>query len=184
MNFTSDKNLTTLVQEKGIHNLDTLLSYVRQIPYGRSSSRTDYSTVITEGRGTCSSKHALVKAISEENNLDQVNLILCLYKMNPINTPGIGNAIDAQGLEYVPEAHCYLKIGDHRIDITNPSSDLARIENDILEETEISADQVGKFKVDYHRQYIQKWIVEQEIPLDFEQVWMVRETCIQNLSAG
>ncbi|MEM1219257.1 MAG: hypothetical protein AAGH79_10105 [Bacteroidota bacterium] len=184
MNLSANKPLTILIQEKGITDLDTLLSYVREIPYGRSSSRTDFSTVITEHRGTCSSKHALVKAISEENQLQKVKLILCMYKMNPKNTPGIGNEIINHGLEYVPEAHCYLRIDDQRIDITNPSSNLSRIENDILEETEISADQVGAFKVDYHKRYIKRWIKEQAVPMDFDQVWKVREACIQNLSVG
>ena len=110
MELNSEKELTTLVREKGIETINELLKYVKKIPYGRNSSRINFSQVITEERGTCSSKHAFVKAIAQENDLENIKLILCLYKMTEKNTPGIGNELTKNGIEYIPEAHCYIKV--------------------------------------------------------------------------
>jgi len=174
--------LTTLAHSKGIETWDTLLSYISALPYGRNSSRTDFSTVLREGKGTCSSKHALVKAIAIENTLDTVKLILCLYRMTPENTPGIGSSIEQTGLDYIPEAHCYLSIQGQSIDLTTPHSSLSRIESAIIQELEILPDQVGSFKVDYHKDYIRQWILDEGLALSFEEVWEVREACIEALS--
>ena len=49
--------------------------------------------------------------------------------MNNLNTPKIGETILESGLEYIPEAHCYLKLNNQRIDITNYNSDWVFIPN-------------------------------------------------------
>lgn len=88
-NLNSNKTLTYLAKSKGLHTWNELLYHVRQLPYGRNKSRTDFSLVISEAKGTCSSKHAFLKSIADENEFP-VKLILCLYKMSEKNTPGIG----------------------------------------------------------------------------------------------
>jgi hypothetical protein len=102
--------------------------------------------------------------------------------MNESNTPGIGTSITNSSLDYIPEAHCYLNINGQRIDLTNPNSDINRINNDILSETDINPDQVAQYKVKYHKDYIQSWIVDHNIKLSFDEVWAIREACIAALS--
>lgn len=182
--LTSDKQLTNIVKEKSIVHWEDLLAFVRAIPYGRSSSRTDFSLVITENCGTCSSKHAFLRAVADENDIKDVQLILCMYKMNAQNTPGIGTEMAASGLDFIPEAHCYLKIGVNKYDLTNPTSDLTRIEKDILKEIEIEPIQVGTFKVDYHKKFLKEWIKNDNLDFSFEEVWQIREQCINNLSGN
>lgn len=162
--------------------MNELFSYVRRIPYGRNSSRATFSQVITENRGTCSSKHAFVKAVAAENGIGEVRLILCLYKMTEINTPGIGDVLSKNGIDHIPEAHCYLRFDNSTIDLTTETSNLAAIESDILEETEILPTQVTSYKVDYHQSYIRKWISGNNMKYTFEEIWQIREACIHNLS--
>lgn len=157
------------------------LSLVQNLPYNRNANRHDLSLVIKEMKGTCSSKHAALKKIAEENNIQNVKLILCLYKMNGANTPGIGKVLEEYSIEYIPEAHCYLKIDGIKHDLTNPNSDIARIENDVLEEKEITADQVAEFKVDFHKSFLRKWIEQSAIKYTFIEVWEIREKCIEAL---
>lgn len=177
----SSRELSKLVKKKDINTWNELLSYVRQLPYGRNKIRTNFSLVITEEKGTCSSKHAFLKAVAQENDLD-VKLILCLYKMTENNTPGIGTELTENGIKYIPEAHCYLIVDKERMDLTNEESDLTRIKSDIIEETEISPEQVGEFKVKYHKDYLRNWANDIDLNLSFEEVWSIREKCIANLS--
>lgn len=183
MKLEAKQPLSRLIQERGIHTLDELFSYIRKIPYGRTSDRADLSKVITENKGTCSSKHALVKAIAVENQLDKIELILCLYKMTEENTPGIGQELSQNGLAFLPEAHCYLQVNDQKVDLTNEHSDLSRIKQDILEERAIHPAQVGAYKVDYHKDYLKNWLRKNQLQLSFETIWRIREACIENLAA-
>lgn len=177
----ANKRLTRLIKEKGVSTLYELLDYIRLLPYGRTKNRKDLSLVIREEKGTCSSKHACVKAIAEENNMDEIKLILCIYKMSEKNTPGIGNALSKNGLSFIPEAHCFLIVNQERIDLTNENSDLSNIQNDIIEEIEIVPSQVGEYKVDYHKKYIREWMDKKQGGFSFDELWHIREQCISNL---
>jgi hypothetical protein len=180
-NFSSTDNLTTLVTEKGIKNWSELIDFTQKLPYGRNENREDFSLVIKENKGTCSSKHSFLKKVADLNNFGNVKLILGMYRMDNLNTPKIGDTILKSGLEYIPEAHCYLKLNNQRIDITNSNSDIENLICDIIEEIEIEPEQVNIFKVDYHKKYVQNWINENEIKLNFEEIWEIREQCIKKL---
>ncbi|WP_445452008.1 VOC family protein [Flavobacterium sp. 25HG05S-40] len=181
LNFTSKDDLTILLKDKDIHNWSDLIEFTRNLPYGRNSNRYDFSLVIKENKGTCSSKHAFLKKVADLNDFKHVKLIVGLYRMTHTNTPKIGKTIINEGLEYIPEAHCYLKLGHQRIDITSTHSDINTLSDAILLEIEIEPEQVADFKVDFHKNYLRNWIRENQIPMSFETVWEIREQCIKEL---
>ncbi len=181
LNFTSSDSLTALIKDKAIINWSELIDFTRNLPYGRNSNREDFSLVIKENKGTCSSKHSFLKKVADLNKFDNVKLILGMYRMNNLNTPKIGNTILESGLEYIPEAHCYLKLNNQRIDITNSNSDIGNLIGNIIEEIEIEPEQVNIFKVDYHKKYLQNWLSESKINMDFDKIWETREQCIKKL---
>ena len=184
MNFqiTIPGKYSDLFLSKGIYDFDMALQYMRQLRYSRISDSLDLSLVLKEERGTCSTKHALLAAMAQEQNQTDIHLILAIYKMNRTNTPGIGSTLDDHGLEYLPEAHCYLKVGHSAIDITFPESNFEHISNAIVMEEIIESDQFAKAKIRFHKAYLTKWIEDQKADLTLEEVWEIREQCIQNLS--
>lgn len=179
--LTSNKKLTTLITSFNIFSWDELLKFIQQLPYGRNANRYDVSLVITEQKGSCSSKHAFLKAVADENDIPNIQLILGIYTMNSDNT-NIGTTISDAGLSYIPEAHCYLKIDGVHTDITSEGSSFNNIKDVILEEIEIEPHQVADFKIEYHKEFIKKWISEGNINLTFNEVWAIRERCISYLS--
>jgi hypothetical protein len=181
MLFSKDEN-TRLLREKGIHTWADVLVYVRHLPYGRNADRCRPELVILEGKGTCSSKHALLKQIADANGILGVKLLLGIYRMTAINTPGIGAHLANNGLEYLPEAHCYLSINGERMDCTTARSNIDKIAGDILQELEIQPGQVGDFKVKYHKNYLREWQQAHLPHKSFEELWAVRERCIEALS--
>lgn len=180
--FTSNKQLTQLARDLGIKNWQQLTQFIQNLPYGRNSNRNDFSLVISESKGTCSSKHALLKAIALENNWEDIHLILGMYKMSEENTPGIGSVLAETPIPFLPEAHCYLMINSVRKDLTSSQADIANIENDLLREVEILPHQVSEYKIAYHKDYLMDWIEKENIPLSFDDIWELREQCIFNLS--
>lgn len=92
--------MTSLVREKLINNWSELIEFTRSLPYRRNQNREDFSVVLKEKKGTCSSKHSFLKKVAELNQIGNVKLILGMYKMNHLNTPKIENTILESGLEY------------------------------------------------------------------------------------
>jgi len=180
----ANDELTKKLRAISIKDWSQLIEYIQQLPYGRTANRTDLSLVISEQKGTCSSKHALLKKVADLNDIKGIKLVIGLYKMSEANTPGIGTHLSDNGLSYIPEAHCYLKVNGVQTDYTSTDAAFQKIQNDILEELEIKPSQISQFKVEYHQQYIKSWLKVNEGTKSFEELWKIRERCIQNLSAN
>lgn len=174
-------NYSDLALSHGIIDWNQLLEHVKHLPYGRNANRSDYGLVLTEGKGSCSTKHALLKAIADENGIEAA-LVMGMYKMNRSNTRAIGDTLENAGLSYIPEAHCYLLLSGSRFDFTSAHSDIERIGPDIIEEIAIEPAQTDSFKVTYHQDFIRRWIGSEKIGLGFDAVWGLREACIRALS--
>ena len=179
--LTSKDELTTLIRGEGIETWEEALKYVRFLPYGRNSNRTDFKLVITEQKGSCSSKHAMLKKIADQNRIPKIKLILGVYRMHEKNTPKIGSILAENSINFIPEAHCYLKIDGKRVDITTPESSVDNLKKDIIQEIEIQPEQVSKFKVVYQKEFIKNWVRHTNSSFEFKQIWRIREKCIENL---
>ncbi|MFD2561903.1 hypothetical protein [Aquimarina rubra] len=184
LDFTinSPDSLSKLIKEKEIVSWQELVTYVKNIPYGRNSNRTDSRLVLTENKGTCSSKHALLKRIADIHGAKNIELFTGIYKMNSTNTPKIGNILLENGLDYIPEAHCYLRYKGETIDATSDTSDFERIKKDIIIERKIQPDQVANFKEQFHQNFIKTWIISERLNFSYSELWEIREECIYNLS--
>lgn len=80
-------------------NWQETINLVKHIPYGRNSNRTNFSLVISENKGTCSSKHAFLKDFAIKNKIPNVQLIIGIYKMNELNT-NIGTTLSDNNISY------------------------------------------------------------------------------------
>ena len=156
--------------------------YVQSLPYGRTSRRDDVTLVLTEGRGTCSTKHALLASLAEEIGLDVV-LTLGIYEMTEANTPGVGPVLERHGLTAIPEAHCYLVADGRRIDVTRDAVAVEPIAA-FLHEEPIRIDQIGAYKIDLHRRVLADWM-RRDVTAQgrtLTDLWAIREECIARLS--
>jgi hypothetical protein len=156
--------------------------HLHELPYGRNRDRADFMLVLPERRGTCSTKHALLAAVALEQKLP-VALTIGIYDMSEANTPGVGRVLSAHGLESIPEAHCYLRYADRRVDITragvSPQASIDRFR----EEWTIEPAQIGAHKVELHQRYLRNWLREQNLAFSFVELWGIREKCIQALGS-
>jgi len=180
--LTSQHPLTQVVLSFGIATWNKLVAYITNLPYGRTTNREDLSLVLTEQKGTCSSKHAFLATIAQENQLNDISLLLVLFKMNGKNTPKVGPILTNYNLSYIPEAHTVLQVGDEIIDATSPNASFDTIEDSVLHTEVITPSQIIRYKVQTHQDYIKQWLEEQEGSYSFEQLWNIREECIEALS--
>lgn len=167
----------------GLTDYHSAVEYVWALPYGRNSNRADYSLVLHEGRGTCATKHALLAQVALDHEMHEIQLCIGIYEMNEQNTPGVGKILDQYGLPYLPEAHCYLKVGEERYDFTRIETEGEKIQCFLLERT-IEPSGIEQLKMVVHQDFLKMWIATGVfgIRFTFEKIWKVREECIQALS--
>lgn len=158
--------------------------YLHALPYGRTANRADFRAVLREGKGTCSTKHALLAALAREHRLPVI-LTLGFYSMHERNTPGVGTVLTRYGLAWLPEAHCYLTYDCKRIDITRSGVEPTEPIPQFLYEEAIKPEQIGDYKVMLHRHFLRQWVhdhAELVKGWSYEEVWGIREECIAALA--
>lgn len=157
--------------------------YIQNLSYGRNPNKDDLKTIFTDNKGTCSTKHAVLKQLANENGFDGIKLTLGIFKMSEENTPKVGNTLSKKHLKYIPEAHNYLKYENDFFDFTNRNSLPVNFMNDLLFETEIQPNEINQPKTQIHKNFLINWLNENnDINYSLDELWEIREQCIQDLS--
>jgi hypothetical protein len=156
--------------------------FISRLPYGRNTIVHDPLIVMRERRGTCSTKHALLRRLAAEQAVD-VALVVGIYEMQERNTPGVGPILKKYGLAALPEAHCYVRSREYRVDVTReinrpPAETMAQF----LYEEDIAPEQIGDYKARLHRKFLRRWIAETGTAAGLDKIWRIREECIAALS--
>ena len=174
--------ITAAFVATGTRDFRAAAALISSLDYGRNTSPGDTLCVLREGRGTCSTKHALLCRLAREQGLD-IALFLGIYEMNEANTPGVGNVLTAHGLTSLPEAHCFLGSGPKRIDVTRQTENRSKEAIVPLYEEKIDPDQIGDYKAILHRRYLSEWLERKPANVGYtlEHLWRIRERCIAAL---
>lgn len=183
-NFTLDPKypLGEQLMISGLVNFHETIAYIRDLPYGRNQERTNPMLVLTEKKGTCSTKHACLKQIADDHGYPDIELVIGIYLMNEQNTPGIGEILNRTPFSFIPEAHCYLRFKGKRYDYTGIGGNFCQIEAALVKEESIHPGQIGEYKVETHKRFIKKWLAGRDSSCELEEVWAIREACILKLS--
>ena len=67
---------------------------VKELRYKRNKNKEDLLAVFSDNCGTCSTKHALLKKLADENGCNKIKLILGIFKMNAENTPSVKKTLE------------------------------------------------------------------------------------------
>ena len=180
--ITSTESISSAFTQLGIVSFEDACAYVRQLPYGRNTTRNNLMDVLAERKGTCSSKHAILRSLAHENRWYHIKLHLVIYAMSEANTPHIGLSLQNHELEYIPEAHCVLSVNGQFLDITNSTSDASNWESDVLSSREIEPADIVSNKILWHREFLDRWIELKDIDYNLDEIWDIRESCIEALS--
>lgn len=170
---------TDAFKHLGCTSFRSAARHVHELPYGRNSDRADWRLVLSERRGTCSTKHALLAAAALEQRLP-ILLTVGIYDMQGANTPGVGEVLAQHGLRSIPEAHCYLVWRGLRVDVTRAAiSPQAPIEV-FHREWIIEPEQIGAHKVALHQSWLREWLRDRrDVAFAFDELWRIREQCIR-----
>ncbi len=180
--IVADGTISTFFKKLGFGDFMEASRYVKQLPYRRNKDKNNLSTVLDERCGTCSTKHALLKCLADENGYPELKLMLGILKMDGCNIPAIGPVLKEHGLKYIPEAHNYLKVDGDILDFTGLPMSEDELAVKLLTEIEITPDQIIVFKIGFHREYLAKWLADEGLSYSLDEIWQIREECIREIA--
>lgn len=171
--------LSARVRALGITRFAETCQFVRQLPYGRVRTPAPSTAILDERRGTCSSKHVFLALLARESGRSDVSLILGDFEMSEVNTPGAGRVLARHSLEAVPEVHCFLRVGDERLDFTGLPEGSTSVFEGMTSEELVDPDVLPAEKRRRHA-YVSGWAGSRG--LDPDDIWTTREECIKELA--
>lgn len=183
-NFTISQNTGIISDEflnRNIRDFHAACKHISNLPYKRNSDKNNIQCVFNDLGGTCSTKHAVLRKLALENKHPEIRLILGIFKMDSEYAFKIKNTLQKFNLNYIPEAHNYLKIEDEYFDFTKPDSHYKQFKNKLLIEKEIEYNEINSQKVSFYKDYLKKWIAEEKISYSLDEIWKIREQCIKDL---
>ncbi|MES2484445.1 MAG: hypothetical protein V4581_00630 [Bacteroidota bacterium] len=168
--------------QKGIGTFSEACRYIKSLPYGRNADKEAIFGVFDDNCGTCSTKHALLKKLAAENGV-ALTLVTGIYKMHEGNTPGVGKILSPYGLDYIPEAHNYFRIGAETFDFTFAHNSQTGFNEELLEEVTVTPHEAVALKAQHHKNFLTRWLLaNKNINLPLDTLWQIREACIAALS--
>ncbi len=181
VNFSieSEGKYSSLFRELEISTFHDACSYVHFLNYGRISERSDFSLVLLERKGTCSSKHALLAELALENKHPEIELICGIYLMSEETNNGVGKILSNYNLINIPECHVYIRVKGKRYDFTGERFSIEKIQPKIVREQRMDPSQASEWKVNIHKNYMESWLKRKpEINFTFGDLWNIREEII------
>lgn len=183
-NLTSNELYSTAFRERGITHFSEACAFIAQLPYSRNANREDFGLVLSEEKGTCSSKHALLAALALENGHPEIELIAGIFLMNGETHSKLTGFFVGKTYDNIPECHCYLRFKGERFDFTDTSERLERIIPRLVREQRIDPNQVSDWKIMIHKDYLQRWLNRNPaVQMTLDEFWKDREEAISLLSS-
>ena len=115
--ITGDGPVSQEFLRRGVAAFHDACRYVHQLPYGYNANRDDPMSLFAEGKGTCTTKHAVIALLAQELGLP-VGKAVGIYAMTEELVTGTNRILREFRLPYVPMIHCFLQAGERRVDLT------------------------------------------------------------------
>lgn len=146
-----------------IRTFHAACEYVHNLPYGYNSNRDDLMILFKEGKGTCTTKHAVIATLASELNLP-VYKHIGIYAMTETLVSGTNAVLDKHNIPWIPMTHCFLSDGTHNVDLTegNQNGKNGPI-NEFLSTIKVEPDISEKNEYLFYRNALKEQILKQGV---------------------
>lgn len=167
--------------ELGISRFSDACRFVQALSLARNTDPTDLLSLLSEKRGTCSTKHALLASLALEQGREDIELMVGIYLMDEVTHPQLKPIFVEHGLIGVPENYAFLRCGQKRYDFSSEGWSLVDFEHRIVREQRCDPNQTHEWKSMIHKHYIGGWLKRQQVDFTIDQIWELREKCLFQL---
>lgn len=180
-NITLQGEMSKIFLEFGIKSFKEACMYVHEQPYGYNSDYDNHFIFFKEGKGTCTSKHAVIAALAAELGIPLYNHV-AVYKFTEEICTGAEHIIKKYNIPYVPMQHCFLNYGEHYFDLTegNNNGKNTSIELDVM----IHHERVDPFISKNGEYFIVKKVLKEKILPTKEMEGISEKTLLKARSEG
>lgn len=116
-NLQNRGTVSNIFLNKGIETFHAACQHVKNMPYGSNTDSSQSLLLFEEGQGTCSTKHGAIAHLAAEQNLP-IYKSLGFYRLNDTIVTGVSDILQAHGLTFIPQIHCFLTYESYRVDLT------------------------------------------------------------------
>jgi len=103
--------------QQGLRTFHEACRWTQNLPYGANSNNENSLILFEEKRGTCTTKHGAIARLAAEHGLP-IYTTLGFYRLTAEIVTGVSRILAAQGLEFIPQIHCFLAYEGCRVDLT------------------------------------------------------------------
>src|SRR6218665_2743079 len=87
---------------RGLDSFHREADFIHHLPYGRNADKSNLASLFTDGRGPCSTKHAFLSRLAQEQGQEGIKLTVGLYRMHAKNPPAVASGVAQQGANFIP----------------------------------------------------------------------------------
>jgi hypothetical protein len=170
----------------GIHSFSDACRYVHVLPYGYNTDRDDLMILFKENKGTCTTKHAVIATLAEEQSLPIVKNI-GIYRMSEEIVTGTNEILAKFHLPYVPMIHCFLVYGEFRVDLSEGNNNgKNRPIEDFLYTQQVDPNISAKDEYFLYRRALEEQILKRKemAEVDIRQILLAREEGLKKLESN
>ena len=91
--------------------------HIHQLPYGYNADRDAPMGLFNEGKGTCTTKHAVIATLAQELDYP-IHKHIGIYAMTETLVTGTAAILEKYNLPSLPMVHCFLVFQTFRVDLT------------------------------------------------------------------
>lgn len=176
--IVAESPISSAFLERGIGRFSDACSWVKALPLARNTNSTHVLSVLSEQRGTCATKHALLASLALEHGREDIELMVGIYLIDEVTHPQLKTVFIEHGIIGVPENHAFLRCGQQRYDFSRSDWSIVDFEHRIVREQRCDPNQMHDWKPMIHKHYIGGWLKRQQIDLTIDQIWAIREKCV------
>lgn len=167
--------------DRGIISFQSFIEWVSQLPVQQNTNNTDFKLVFDEECGSFDTKHALIKAVAAENEWDQIELFIGLYRMSAKTNRVLADVLRAVNIDYLPQLYTYLTINGSVFDLSEEMGEAEVYSVTGSDAVKIEPHELGEYLINVQRNVFEKWCLKENGVV--EDYWMVREKCITLLAS-
>ncbi|MEM8604585.1 MAG: hypothetical protein AAGE59_15200 [Cyanobacteria bacterium P01_F01_bin.86] len=171
--------ITEQFLQRGLRTFHAACQWVKDLPYGSSSSGEDSLILFEEGYGNCTTKHGAIARLAQAHDLP-VYKNLGFYRLNDEVVTGVDALLKPYGLDFIPQIHCFLAYETYRVDLTEGN---CNGKNKTIDDydfvVQVQPDITRQQHQAYYREYLQRYysLAPQLAALGEDTIFELLEAC-------
>jgi hypothetical protein len=185
-NINEDYILSNAIRQRGCKSFSEACKYLSEIPYGRNTNRENPLSPLLEHKGTCTTKHHFLAQLAYENDFNDIEIMIGVFKMDGIYAPKLIPILHQFDLTYIMEAHTYLRFEGKIFDYTSKySNENMYFRKSLIHEIQVDISQLGDYKNMIHQLYLDHQSKSKSNKKNYSltELWNIREMCIKVLGS-